>query len=60
MAQKIIAAIFISLLMTIVLMYVAYIYVNDSFLWIGGLLLFFGTLWNWYLYRNLVIKNKKS
>lgn len=60
MAQKTIAAIFISLLMTIGLMYVAYIYVNDSFLWIGGLFLFLGTLWNWYLYRKLAIKNKKS
>ncbi|MBC1381162.1 hypothetical protein HB823_06130 [Listeria sp. FSL L7-1693] len=55
--KKIIITVFFGILILIIVgLYVAYIYINQKFIWVVGILLLLGTLFNWFLYNKYLSK----
>lgn len=56
--RKIISLIFIVILIMVIGLYLSYVYINDQFIWIAGILLIGGTIFNWYLYNKYLVKKR--
>ncbi|PZF89837.1 hypothetical protein C1903_04860 [Listeria ivanovii] len=55
--KKIIINLFFAIIILIIVgLYISYVYTNQSFIWIGGILLFLGTVFNWFLYLKYLSK----
>ncbi|EUJ20651.1 hypothetical protein PGRAN_14592 [Listeria grandensis FSL F6-0971] len=56
MKKNIIGLFFGILILVIVGVYISYVYMNQNFIWIAGILLLLGTAFNWYLYNKYLSK----
>ncbi|EAF7290086.1 hypothetical protein AVW28_14830, partial [Listeria monocytogenes] len=55
--KKIIIGVFFGILILVIVgLYVSYVYMNQSFIWVAGILLLLGTLFNWFLYNKYLSK----
>ncbi|QNK13710.1 transmembrane protein [Listeria monocytogenes] len=55
--KKIIIGVFFGILILVIVgLYVSYVYMNQSFIRVAGILLLLGTLFNWFLYNKYLSK----
>ncbi|EMG27879.1 hypothetical protein LFLEISCH_08764 [Listeria fleischmannii subsp. fleischmannii LU2006-1] len=48
MRNKMIGLFFGTILVLILLLYIAYVYLNQQFIWVAGILFVGGTIFNWF------------
>ncbi|EUJ60896.1 hypothetical protein MCOL2_04431 [Listeria fleischmannii FSL S10-1203] len=58
MRNKMIGLFFGTTLVLILLLYISYVYLNQQFIWVAGILFVGGTIFNWFLYRRCLTTKK--
>lgn len=54
--KRIISLFFGVIIILIIGLYISYIHLNQNFIWIAGILLLLGTVFNWFLYNKYFSK----